>query len=94
MKVQQHDVLDANSEFVLRDGIFAVRSVLMDRPEAQLIKTRKLKLGDGLTTFHSLPCIQRHSNSGHLLLNLNYKRNLRFLQKSERKLHSLRNQRW
>ncbi len=29
MKVQQHNVLDANSGLVLRDGIFAAQSVPM-----------------------------------------------------------------
>jgi len=55
MKVQQHDVLDANSEFVLRDGNIAVHSVPMDGPEAKL-ETRKLTLGSVPTTFHAFAC--------------------------------------
>ena len=71
MQEWQYNVLDADSGFVLRGGIFAVHTVLMETHQQSLV--------DGLTTLRS--CIQRRPDSSHELLD--FKRNLKFLRYTE-----------
>lgn len=79
MKEWQRIVRDAISECVLREGIFAVRGVLMGMLEQLLSETK------GPTKFFSFICIQRRSASRHSLLNV--KGNLKVPTKDgERKL--------